>query len=329
MAPSDIPTLEELEARLAKLQDRDKIPSLEEIEKRFAKLQDREYVPSKEPTNEVDKLMDQMQSEIRLEKISKDLDNRKDQAIRDRLNKLREDSPITQKKISPNLSFNETKSAIIDGINAQEDMARKVAEQTEELEIRKPVAKIAVDLNDLGKIAADISPELEKHKDEILGIFAKTLNKIYESIKKITTPAVDILKKIGNTFIDSIKSFSKKSPDKNMEKAKAGLKELYKSYADLKNIDLEKTKKILEKIDNIKDPRKIISLAPKIGKALSDARVQFRDARIATRAVKAKSMKQKLQTQKDKMSFNKTGSNFCPTPTPNVKRDSTSKGFKR
>lgn len=43
-------------------------------------------------------------------------------------------------------------------------------------------------------------------------MIAGALSKIYEGIKKITTPAVNILKKIGSTFIDSIKSLSKSSP---------------------------------------------------------------------------------------------------------------------
>lgn len=125
MASSNIPTIEELEARLAKLKGTPQ--STEELEERLAKLQDREYIPTKKSGNEVEELIEQMQSELKLEQKSKDFSNQKDQALRDRLDKLKEDSPS---KTPPKLNI------IADSINEQAKMASIIAQQTKEPEVK-------------------------------------------------------------------------------------------------------------------------------------------------------------------------------------------------
>ncbi|HJD55951.1 MAG TPA: hypothetical protein LFW21_04880 [Rickettsia endosymbiont of Pyrocoelia pectoralis] len=323
MAPSNIPTLEELEARLAKLKGIP--PSTEELEARLAKLQDRPYQPSKEPIDEVGKLMEQMTSELSLEQKSKNFSNQKDQVLRDRLDKLKESSPT---KTLPKLSI------ITDSIKAQRDMASRVAKQTKEPEVRRPVAELVINLDELSKITADISPKLKKQEDKVFDMIAGALTKIYEGIKKIATPAVNILKKIGSTFIDSIKSLSKNSPNKGMEESKAGfsekssnkqmeeskasLKDLYKSYADLKGVDEKVKKEFLKnhyaQIDNIKTPQEMFLETAKITKSIAIAG-----------AKKVQQISHKISYTND---LQHNGS-LTPPATPNVNRNSTKRGAGR
>lgn len=137
--------IKELEERLAKLKGTP--PTLEELEERFAKLQDRPYTPTKksgydsgyESDDEVDKLVEKIQSEVKLEQKSKALNAQKDQEIRDRLDKLREDSPVTRKKTSTDLSFNDTKSIITDTIDAHADIASSYANRSTDLEEKKSI----------------------------------------------------------------------------------------------------------------------------------------------------------------------------------------------
>jgi len=255
MTPSNIPTLEELEKRLAKLQDRDKIPSLEELEVRLAKLQDKAYMPLKKSTNEV----------------SKKSTDKRNQELHERLKKLREE-PLTKQV---DLSFDKTKSIITEGINAQAEIASRIASQSKKVEEKKPLVDLAINLNEVSNITADISPNLKEHENKVLDIITNSLNKIYEGIKKITTPAINTLKKIGSVFIDSIKSLSKKSSVNQIEETKGKLKELYKTYADLKGVDGKVKEKFLKnhhkQIDQLQTPQEIFLETAKITKSIAVA----------------------------------------------------------
>lgn len=295
MASSNIPTLEELEVRLRKLQERDKVPSLEELEVRLAKLQDRPHISSKKSIDEVDNIIEQMQSELKLEHKSKELNNKRDQELHDRLRKLREDR--SEKQTS--LSFDKTKLIVTDGINAQAEIVSRIARQTKKVEEKKSLVDLAINLSEVSNITSDISPSLKEHKNKVLDIIADSLNRIYEGIKKITVPAVNTLKKIGSVFIDSIKSLSKKSSDKQMEETKEKLKELYKTYADLKGVDGKVKEKFLknhyDQINQLQTPEQIFLETAKITQSIA----------IAGR--------QKVQEQQQ--AINRTG--LSPSNTPN------------
>ncbi|MCZ6901993.1 MAG: hypothetical protein O7C59_02625 [Rickettsia endosymbiont of Ixodes persulcatus] len=258
--------IKELEERLAKLKGTPL--TLEELEERFAKLQDRPYVPTKKSGNEVDDLIEQIQSEVKLEQKSRNLSNQKDQEIRDRLDKLREDSPITQKKTSTDLSFNDTKLIITDTIDAQADIASLYANRSTELEEKKALLYLANNLTEARDIIRDTSPISKEYEPKILDVIASGLNKIYEGIKKIASPAVNILKEIGSSFINSIKSLPRKSSKKQIKESKIKLKKLYKTYIDLKG---EFLKKHYERIDQLQTPQEIFVETAKITKSIGIA----------------------------------------------------------
>ncbi|BBJ31860.1 hypothetical protein RAS_09690 [Rickettsia asiatica] len=262
--------IKELEERLAKLKGTP--PTLEELEERFAKLQDRPYVPTKKSGNEVDDLIEQMQSELKLEQKSKNLNDQKDQAIRDRLDKLREDSPITQKKTPLDLSFNDTKSIITDTIDVQADIASLYANRSTELEEKKALLHLANNLTEARDIIKDTPPISKEYEPKILDVIASGLNKIYEGIKKITSPAVNIIKEIGSSLVNAIKLLPQKSSKKQIEESKTKLKKLYKTYVDLKGvkpkIKEEFLKKHYEQIDQLQTPQEIFVETAKITKSI-------------------------------------------------------------
>ncbi|WP_121542942.1 AAA family ATPase [Candidatus Rickettsia colombianensi] len=262
--------IQELEERLAKLKGTP--PTLEELEERFAKLQDRPYIPTKKSGNEVDDLIEQMQSELKLEQKSKSLNDQKDQAIRDRLDKLREDSPITQKKIPIDLSFNDTKSIITDIIDAQADIASLYANRSTELEEKKALLHLANNITEARDIIRDIPPISKEHKPKILDVIASGLGKFYEGIKKIASSAVNIIKEIGSSLVNSIKSLPQKSSKQQIKQSKIKLKKLYKTYVDLKGvkpkIKEEFLKKHYERIDQLQTPKEIFVETAKITKSI-------------------------------------------------------------
>lgn len=273
MASFDI---SDLESRLRKLQDRDNIPSLEELEARLAKLQDKPYVPSKKPSSEAEKLIEQIESEIKLEKKSKELNDRPNQELGDRLKRLKEDRPKKPVINKPkNLTFRQTKSIIADSLDTQAKMASKAVKQINEKEAKIPLMDFTTKLYDMRDIIAN-TPDISKEQEpKLLDIIANTLSKIYDGIKKITTPAINTLKKIGNIFTDSIKSLSKKSSDKQMAESKAQLKELYKSYVDLKGVDEKVKKEFLKnhysQIDQLQTPQQIFLETAKVTKSIAAA----------------------------------------------------------
>ncbi|MCC8406606.1 MAG: hypothetical protein LN560_03210 [Rickettsia endosymbiont of Sceptobius lativentris] len=266
--------IKELEERLAKLKGTP--PTLEELEERFAKLQDRPYTPTKksgyESDNEVDKLVEKIQSEVKLEQKSKALNAQKDQEIRDRLDKLREDSPVTRKKTSTDLSFNDTKSIITDTIDAHADIASSYANRSTDLEEKKALFNLANNLTEARDIIRDTPPISKEYEPKILDVIARGLGKIYEGIKKIASPAVNIIKEIGSSLINSIKSLPQKSSKQQIKESKIKLKKLYKTYVDLKGvkpkIKEEFLKKHYEQIDQLQTPQEIFVETAKITKSI-------------------------------------------------------------
>ncbi|GAA5252354.1 hypothetical protein [Candidatus Rickettsia kedanie] len=269
--------IKELEERLAKLKGTP--PTLEELEERLAKLQDRPYIPKKsgydsgyESDDEVDKLVEKIQSEVKIEQKSKALNAQKDQEIRDRLDKLREDTTVTRNKTSTNLSFNDTKSIITDTIDAHTDIASSYATRSTDLEAKKALFNLANNLTEARDIIRDTPPISKEYEPKILDVIARELGKIYEGITKIALPAVNIIKEIGSSLVNSIKSLSQKSSKQQIKESKITLKKLYKTYVDLKGvkpkIKEEFLKKHYEQIDQLQTPQEIFVETAKITKSI-------------------------------------------------------------
>ncbi|WP_218460322.1 hypothetical protein [Rickettsia sp. TH2014] len=319
-----------LEERLAKLKGTP--PTLEELEERFAKLQDRPYTPTKksgydsgyESDDEVDKLVEKIQSEVKLEQKSKALNAQKDQEIRDRLDKLREDSPITQKKTHIDLSFNDTKSIITDTIDAQADIASSYANRSTDLEEKKALFNLANNLTEARDIIRDTPPISKEYELKILDVIARGLGKIYEGIKKIASPAVNIIKAIGSSLVNSIKSHPQKSSKQQIKESKIKLKKLYKTYIDLKGVKSkikeEFLKKHYEQIDQIQTPQEIFVETAKITKSI----------RIAGRQ-KINNLKQQriINRMKKQSPARRGNSPLVPSNTPKVNKGKHSKGNQR
>ncbi|HJD65270.1 MAG TPA: hypothetical protein LFW10_03940 [Rickettsia endosymbiont of Diachasma alloeum] len=309
MASFDI---SDLESRLRKLQDRDNVPSLDKLEARLARLQDKPYVPSKKPSSEADKLIEQIESEIKLENKSKELNDRPNQELRDRLTRLKEDRPKKPVVKNPkNLTFQQTKSIIADSLDRQAKIASRATKQVNEKEAKIPLMDFTTKLYDMRDIISS-TPDIPKEQEpKLLDIVANTLSKIYDGIKKITTPAINTLKKIGSIFTDSIKSLSKTSSDKQMAESKAQLKELYKSYVDLKGVDAKVKKEFLKnhysQIDQLQTPQQIFLETAKVTRS------------IATAGAK--------KVQQYSQAINRLG-NLQPSNTPN-NRTKTSKNIQR
>lgn len=258
MASFDI---SDLESRLRKLQDRDNVPSLDELEAKLAKLQDKPYVPSKKPNSEADKLIEQIESEIKLENKSKELNDRPNKQL--------------VVKNPQNLTFQQTKSIIADSLDRQAKIASKALKQVNEKEAKIPLMDFTTKLYDMRDIIAN-TPDIPKEQEpKLLDIVANTLSKIYDGIKKITTPAINTLKKIGSILTDSIKSLSQKSFDKQMEASKAQWKELYKSYVALKGVDTKVKKEFLKnhysQIDQLQTPQQIFLETAKVTRSIATA----------------------------------------------------------
>ncbi|HJD58318.1 MAG TPA: hypothetical protein LFV92_03840 [Rickettsia endosymbiont of Ceroptres masudai] len=313
--------IKELEERLAKLKGTP--PSLEELEERFAKLQDRTYTPTKksgydsgyESDDEVDKLVEKIQSEVKLEQQSKALNAQKDQEIRDRLDKLRDDSPVTRKKTSTDLSFNDTKSIITDTIDAHADIASSYANRSTDLEEKQALFNLANNLTEARDIIRDTPPISKEYEPKILDVIARGLGKIYEGIKKIASPAVNIIKEIGSSLVHSIKSLPQKSSKQQIKESKIKLKKLYKTYVDLKGvkpkIKEEFLKKHYEQIDQLQTPQEIFVETAKITKSI----------RIAGRQ-KINNLKQQLiinRMKKQSPTAFMNNNSFTPSNTPTNK----------
>ncbi|EER22197.1 MULTISPECIES: hypothetical protein [spotted fever group] len=297
---------------------------IKELEERFAKLQDRLYIPTKKFGNEVDNLIEQMQSELKLEQKSKSLNDQKDQAIRDRLDKLREDSPITQKKTPIDLSFNDTKSIITDTIDAQADIASLYANRSTELEEKKALLHLANNLTEARDIIRDIPPISKEYEPKILDVIASGLGKIYEGIKKIASPAVNIIKEIVSSLVNSIKSLPQKSSKQQIKESKIKLKKLYKTYVDLKGvkpkIKEEFLKKHYERIDQLQTPKEIFVETAKITKSIRIAGKQ------KINNLKQQQIINRMKKQSPTAFIN--NNSFTPSNTP-TNKEKSSKGNQR
>ncbi|KJV62325.1 hypothetical protein [Rickettsia amblyommatis] len=310
--------IKELEERLAKLKGIP--PSLEELEERFAKLQDRPYIPTKKSGNEVDDLIEQLQSELKLEQKSKSLNDQQDQAIRDRLDKLREDSPITQKKTPIDLSFNDTKSIITDTIDAQADIASAYANRSTELEEKQALLHLANNLTEARDIIRDIPPISKEYAPKLLDVIASGLDKIYEGIKKIASPAVNIIKEIGSSLVNSIKALPQKSSKQQIK-----LKKLYRTYVDLKGIKPKIKEELLKKhyarIDQLQTPKEIFVETAKITKSIRRAGKQ------KINNLKQQQIINRMKQQSPTAFIN--NNSFTPSNTPTNKARSSSKSNQR
>ncbi|ADE30100.1 hypothetical protein [Rickettsia prowazekii] len=305
--------IKELEERLATLKGTP--PSIEELEERLAKIQDTPYIYKKKSSNEVDNLIEQMQSELKLEQKSKSLNDQKDQVIRDRLDKLRGNSPVKETFID--FSFNDTKSIITDTISAQADVVSAYANRATELEDKKALLHLSNNLIEARDIIMD-TPSISKEYDtKIFDVIASGLAIIYEGIKKIATPAVNIIKEIGNIFINSIKSLSQKSSEKQIEESKKELKKLYKSYTDLKGVDEKVKKEFLKKhyqqIDKLQTPKEIFLETAKITKSISIVGKQ------KINNLKQQQIMNRMQNESPSSLLNKNSFTPFHTPTNKVK----------
>ncbi|WP_375327025.1 hypothetical protein [Candidatus Tisiphia endosymbiont of Nemotelus uliginosus] len=68
----------------------------------------------------------------------------------------------------------------------------------------------------MSNIIADITPIPKEYEAQLSTIITNGLQKIYEGIKEVVSPAIDAIKEIGSTFINSIKSIFKESPEKQI-----------------------------------------------------------------------------------------------------------------
>ncbi|AFE54398.1 hypothetical protein RTTH1527_02665 [Rickettsia typhi str. TH1527] len=310
MNEQDDQIIKELEARLAALKGIP--PSIEELEERLAKLQDTSYI-YKKSGNEVDNLIEQMHSELKLEQKSKNLNDQKDQVIRDRLDKLRENSSVTETLID--FSFNDTKSIITDTISSQADIVSAYANRSTELDDKKVLLHLANNLTEARDIIMD-TPSISKAYDtKIFDVIASGLGRIYEGIKTVATPAVNIIKEVGNILINSIRSLSQKSSEKQIEESKKELKKLYKSYTDLKGVDEKVKKEFLKKhyqqIDKLQTPKEIFLETAKITKSISIAGKQ------KINNLKPQQVINRMQDKNPSGLLNK--SSFTPSNTPTNK----------
>ncbi|WP_342271322.1 hypothetical protein [Candidatus Tisiphia endosymbiont of Parasteatoda lunata] len=170
--------------------------------------------------DEVDKLLAQIQSEVKLEKKSIELGNQKDQALRDRLDRLKADSPIRHntsatslsyisnitsneviKKTPVRFSFDDTQSIMTANLDAQAGIAETFADQFENIQDKKSLTSLANKLKEMSNIIAGISPVAQEYEVKVSNIITNGLQKIYGGIKEVVSPAIDIIKEIGNSFI--------------------------------------------------------------------------------------------------------------------------------
>lgn len=286
-------SLKELEARVAKLTERSEKDVQNEMNN-FDQVLDKLWGKDSHSDDEVDKLLAQIQSEVNLEAKSAELGNQKDQALRDRLSRLKADNPIRQKtsvtdlsdisdntsnevsKKSPvRFSFDDTQSLITANLNAQASIANAFADQYDDVQDKKSLTHLANKLKEMSNIIVDIAPIPKEYEAQLSTIITNGLQKIYEGIKEVVSPAIDVIKEIGNTFINSIKSIFQESSEKQIAVTKANLKGLYKTYTELKGVDNRVKEEFLEnhyeKIDQLQGPKALLAETAKITKSIANA----------------------------------------------------------
>lgn len=327
-------SLQELEARVAKLTERSEKDLQNEMNNfdQFNARLDKLWGKDSHSDDEVDKLLAQIQSEVKLEAKSTELGNRQDQALRDRLNRLKADSPIRQKtsatdlsyiahntsnetneKTSVGFSFDDTQSIITANLDVQAGIADAFANQYNDVEEKKPLINLASKLKEMRNIIADTSPIPQEYEAKASSIITNGLQKIYGGIKGVVSPAIDIIKEIGSTFINSIKSIFKESPEKRMVAAKANLKGLYKTYAELKGVDNKVKEKFLknhyEQIDRLQSSKELLAETAKITKSIANAGIQ------KINNLKQQKIIRKIRT--DPSAATNISSSLTPPSTPN------------
>ncbi len=288
-------SLKELEDRVAKLTERseqdlqNEMDNFSQVNEQFNAKLDKLWGKDSHSDSEVDKLLEQMQSEIKLEAKSAELNNQKDQALRDRLNRLKEEttdlSDITHtvhnevsKTTSTRFSFDDTQSIITTNLEAQAGIAEAFANQYDDIDDKKPLADLASNLKKMSTIINDVSPVPKEYEEQVSTIITNGLQKIYGRIKEVISPAINAIKEIGSTFINSIKSIFQESPEKQTAATKANLKGLYKTYTDLKGVDGTVQEQFLknhyEKIDQLQTPQELLVETAKITKSIAKAGIQ-------------------------------------------------------
>nr|WP_253308334.1 hypothetical protein [Rickettsia endosymbiont of Ceutorhynchus assimilis] len=333
-------SLQELEARVAKLTERSEKDLQNEMNNfdQFNARLDKLWGKDSHSDDEVDKLLAQIQSEVKLEAKSKELGNRQDQALRDRLNRLKADSPIRQKTSATDLSyithnpsnetnkktpvgfsFDDTKSIITANLDVQTGIADAFAHQYNDVQEKKSLTNLASKLEEMSNIIANISPIPQEYEAKVSNIITNGLQKIYEGIKEIVSPAIDIIKEIGSIFINSIKSIFKESPEKQMVTTKANLKGLYKTYAELKGVDNKVKEKFLknhyEQIDRLQSSKELLAETAKITKSIANAGIQ------KINNLKQQQIIRKIRT--DHPAAVDISSSLMPPSTPNNVRSSS------
>lgn len=293
----DEQSLRELEARVAKLTEKsekdlqNEVNNFDQINDQFNARLDRVWGRDWHSDDEVDKLLAQIQSEVKLEAKSAELGNQKDQNLCDRLDKLKADSPIRQntlttdllgishntsntinKNIPARFSFNDTGSIITANLDAQAVVADVFVDQLENIQDKKSLTNLASKLKEMSNIIAEIPPIPQEYETQVSTIITNGLQKIYEGIKEIVSSAIDVLKEISSSFINSIKPIFKESPEKQIAATKTNLKGLYKTYAELKGVDNKVKNKFLqnhsEQIDQLHSPQELLAETAKITKSI-------------------------------------------------------------
>ncbi|MFY9589692.1 hypothetical protein [Rickettsia endosymbiont of Halotydeus destructor] len=205
---------QDLEDRLKKLKG--ETPTLEELENRLDKLKDRKSTRNLTPApqNEVDKLMEQITDEIKIEQSIKKDNEKKHQALQDRLDKLKGNKSQHSNKIKS------TGNSEVDGIVKKAFLdARVDKEQKESSERKKQEAK-----ENMARLDANSNKTLE-------GIYGKKQ-------PSVTAKSVDISNKPK-----PLKSSEAKNPQKvnlkvehktDSQAAKRSLDNLPKKQPNLK-----------------------------------------------------------------------------------------------
>lgn len=292
--------LNELEARVVKLTERSEtaLPNemnhFDQVTEQFNARLDELCGKDSHSDDEVHKLLAQIKSEIKLEAKSAELSHKTDQELRNRLERLKADrrhktsatelsdisnntSNGVRKKIPVRFSFDDTQSIITANLGAQAGIADTFADQLDNIQDQKSLTTLANKLKEMSNIIDDIPPIPKEYEAQVSTIITNGLQKIYEGIKAVVSPAIDVLKEIGSTFMNSIKSFFQESPEKQIAVTKANLNGLYKTYAEVKGAD-DKVKEAFlknhyEQIDQLHSPQELLAENIKITKSIIYARI--------------------------------------------------------
>ncbi|XVN43066.1 MAG: hypothetical protein RCG15_01870 [Candidatus Rickettsia vulgarisii] len=285
---------------------------------------------------EIDKLMEQLQSEVRLDEQEKERGRQEDQKLQERLDKLKGPIPTTEElearlaKLKENpipeqvqhkrlseegFSFNDNKDFITINLDAQTEMAKAYGEISNNPEEKKELNTAATKLGMISQLI-NYMPEVSKEEQpKVLEIIGKGLGKIYNGIKDGISYAIDGIKKLGGKLVESIKSIFKESPEKQLEKKRNTLKGLYENFVELKGVTGKVKEQFLEKhfneIDKLTTPQEFLKETAKITKAIQkagkDKLLEIKNKHIESQ----KALQQKYAQRSNGLS---------PSPTPPVNK---------